>query len=208
MWTRRTLVIVIALALCSSCSEDPVENLHPAKTIRIFGAVDRSLTIKVKTLFVTIGNGCSIRSGNLVAGWIEGAGTPGTMWAESSVQRVGDTYQAHVAMDRFVDGKCHWRPQAIGFEITNRGNLTTGVFNPLAGHVAGPDQVLWIAESRFAAGTANAWLLPDRQTVECRRSDVVGDAGIECANTAARDAAIVEGVREVQIDVHDLTEPG
>ena len=136
-FTNRALRIGILLLCCSGCSRDPVDNPHPTRVVRIFGAIDQSLSIKVKTLYMTRGIACAVRDDNLVAGWIEGVATPRSVWSESSLQKVGDIYQAYVAMDRFIDDKCHWHPEAIGFQVSNQEGLTTGESSPLFGQPLG-----------------------------------------------------------------------
>lgn len=197
------LPLAVVLLYCTGCSKEPVNNPHPTRVVRIFGAIDRSLSIKVKTLYQS--TACGIRSDDWVAGWIEGVSTPRSIWAESRLQKVGDVYQAYVAMDLFIDDKCHWYPKAVGFQISNRENLTTGEHNLFYGYVTGPVRVLRIASLWFEPGTENAAMFPEHQTIECQRKTEGGEPSLECANKEHLDTVIDVSAREIQVDVRDLS---
>lgn len=179
-----------------------MENPHPTRVIRVFGTMDQSLSVKVKTLYETRGGACGIRSDNLIAGWIEGVATPRLIWGGSKVERTGDHYEAHVAIDRFAD-KCGWYPRFIGFQISNQENLTTGEFSPRFGHIAGPENIVGITTPRFVAGVHEV-VIPEAQTIECRRRREGGESGLKCKNKA-HGFTIPADVQEIQVDVYDLS---
>ena len=209
-FTDRSLLIGMVLFCCSGCSRDPVENPHPTRVVRIFGAIDPSLSIKVKTLYVTIA--CGVRNDNLVVGWIEGGSTPRSVWSESSLQKVGDIYQANVAMDRFIDDKCDWHPEAIGFQISNQEGLTTGEFSPLFGHVVSPEHILVVTSPRLITDSSPRVIVGleyeaerPHLTIECRRRHEGGEPGLKCTNKEPMNAVIGVDAREIQVDVYDLS---
>ena len=208
----RTLLIGIVLLCCSGCSRDPVENPNPTRVVRIFGAIDQSLSIKVMTLYVTRGIACAVRDDNLVVGWIEGGATPRSVWAASSLQKVGDVYQANVAMDRFVDDKCHWSPQAIGFQVSNQEGLTTGEVSRRFGYVVGPEPILTVTSPRLITDTSPRVIVGleyeaerPHLTIECRRRHEGGEPGLKCTNKEPMNAVIGVDAREMQVDVYDLS---
>jgi hypothetical protein len=125
------------------------------------------------------------------------------MWAESRLDRTGDHYEANVAVDRFID-ECHWYPRLIGFQVSNRENLSTGELTPRFDFVAGRETAVFVTPPRIVHGIHEV-VMPEPQTFECRRSSEDGQSILKCTNKAQRPAEIAADAGEIQVDVHDLS---
>jgi len=190
--------------------EEAVVNAHPARVLRVFGTVDPSLTIKVRTSYFNFEGKC--RQKNDVP---EGGPESRPAWVESRVVRSGDSYDTQVVYDYFQDGTCHWYPYEVMFQVTNLDGLTTGYFSTVINatthvadtrHIAAPSTMIWINPPGTADSpghVAARSLAP--LDVDCREHRWPGgDANsLDCPVTTS--SLISQEATEVRLNLHDQT---
>ena len=187
-----------------SITEKPDVNPQPQKILRITGAVDESLSIKVSTTYISAEKKC-----RRVTNRFAGASAPLSERVAANVIRSGTAYEARVAFDHFLEGRCRWYPYTIEFQITDSAGLTTGSFatvGEVTSHVAGPVPVIWIHTrgkgdpTLLGSGAGGAASIAPL-LCECHRTQRGNAAGLQCIPASRGNVAkISEEAREVQVD--------
>jgi hypothetical protein len=189
---------LLALAACAPEPRPPVVNPAPAKLLRVHGAADDSLTVRVSTRYLTTKADCQ----------------PQSRWVDSDVSRASGNYEAMVAIDHFQPGECGWYPFVIAFHVTNRQGLSTGEFSSgPAGttHVPGPEGKVWISAPGGSRSSTDreprrgaSFIRP--LELGCAQNVIRGARGLSCVPDSPRELPLLsEQATEVRVDFRDLT---
>lgn len=214
-----SLALLALLTGCGGRTETPVASDTPAREVRIWGTADETLGLRVLTQYQSTVDSC--RQADNVFRRMDGETRPQSVWVESTVQRTGRDYEAHVALDHYLPGECGWRPFVIGFQVTNPEGLSTGQFMPVgAGRnrlEPGPENRIWIgapagtggeggsARSGNAARPAGAKEIRPMLLL-CRQQEIRLARAISCVLDSPRELPLISLEAEaVQVDFRDLT---
>lgn len=194
----------------------PVPSAHPVKTIRVSGALDASLDVRVFTQYFTAARAC--RRAESLFRRLDGKTQPRSVWVESEVQRDDAGYVATVALDYFDPGECGWHPFVIAFQVGAPDGLSTGrvVVGEDGQHrlKPEPENRIWIDAAAAAAAAAatrgegrprgHRQIAPLK--LACRQHTSRGVAVLSCLPEIPRGLALLsEEAREVQVDFSDRT---
>jgi hypothetical protein len=189
--------VALAIAGCSA-PEPPAVNAAPAKTVRIHGDADASLTIRISTQYQSTGKKCRDAA---------------PIWVESTVARSASGYEAPVSFDHFRADECGWQPFVISFQVTNQEGLSTGSFatGPQGTeHVPGPEGKVWISPAGGRADSSGALRMGAIAIrpldLKCTVNVIRGARGLSCVPNSPRELPLIsEEATEVRVDFDDLT---
>lgn len=210
------LAVTLALTLAGcSPSGPPVPNPHPVRMVRVTGALDPSLDVRVFTRHFTAARKCR-RAENLLRR-LDGKTQPRSAWVESAVQRDDGGYAATVILDHLDPGECGWHPFVIAFQVSTDDGLSTGRV------VAGadgqrrlepePESRIWIDSDAAQAARRDGRPAGHQQIapleLACRQHAIHGVAALSCLPEIPRGLALLsEQATEVRVDFRDRTGVG
>lgn len=194
--------IAMACGVLAGCSpadvQPPVANPDPATLLRVHGAVDPSLAVRVHTQYLTTQDECRIEG-------TAGKAAPQSRWVESPVTRSDGEYEATVAIDHFREDACRWRPFVIAFQVTDAQDLTTGRFSRGPGGMElapGPENKVWISMPGQRESTG--------EVSQRRGTPAIRPLDLYCGEIALREAralsCVTDSPRELPLLSTDATE--
>ena len=211
-WGGLVLALAVTLAGCGA-SGPPDPNPDPAQRVRLSGALDPSLDLRVFTQHFTAARKC--RSAENLFRRLDGRTQPRSVWVESAVQRDDDRYVATVALDHFEPGECGWHPFVIAFQVSTRDGLSTGRVVPGADGQhrlePEPESRIWIDAAAAGAASRDGRPAGHRQIapleLTCRQHAIQGVMALSCLPEIPRGLALLsEEATEVRVDFRDRTD--
>lgn len=209
---------MISLTGCSGDVRPPVENPAPARLVRVHGAADPTLELKVSIRYFTGAPGCR-RTSSFLRRLDGDEGAPQMREVAAEVTRAADgRYEALVPLDQFVPGECDWHPFVIAFQVQNAAGLSTGQFvadaNGRTWLEPGAQGFVWV-DSAIRRARVSTGPLPagahEVQPLEllCRPNSVRGVQGLSCVTPRPGVLTVIaEEAETVQVDFRDLSGMG
>lgn len=212
------VLAMVSLTGCSGDARPPVENPAPSRLVRVHGAADPTLDLKVSIRYFTAAPGCR-RSGRFLRRPDGEGGAPQMRAVEAEVTRAADgRYEALVPLDQFAPGECDWHPFVIAFQLRNAAGLSTGQFvvdgSGRTRLEPGAQGFVWvdsaIRRARVSKGALPGGALEVRPLeLRCRPNTVRGVQGLSCVTPRPGVLAVIaEEAESVQVDFRDLSATG